>query len=352
MAYEPQRIHEVNWAFSTKKQANYTTLVPDASLDQRVAMIGTDIGDLSKVTLSDAARFGKGHEFPTTRRELTRDLRLSRTLDLSSLMAGWASAFALGDVTSVQPNPGGNPSAWRHTIHFSAASSSRQPPVTTIYEELWGQTPVQRKLESVALDSFSISGRARDVAQLTLNFLGSGKITTGAVTLPSLTSVSLLDLGSAVFQIGPLGAPATLTERLLEFSVGIAQNLDADAGFEPGGGLFRKKVFFTTRRATFNATVEVDVANTDLYDNWLAEDLREVSFKLVGDQIGAGPETHDCEVKFPAVRLSAAQIGENTGRLVYRISAGEEDVYKGAGGTPDEPVEIVVTNTTSSYLAT
>ena len=47
MAYEPQRIHEVNWAFSTKKQANYTTLVPDASLDQRVAMIGTDIGDLS-----------------------------------------------------------------------------------------------------------------------------------------------------------------------------------------------------------------------------------------------------------------------------------------------------------------
>ena len=352
MPYEPQRIHEINWAFSTKKQANYSTLVADASLDQRVAMIGTDIADLSKTTLSDAARFGKGHEFPTTRRELARDLRLSRTLDLSSLMAAWAATFAMGSVTSVQPNPAGNPSAWRHTILFSAASTSRQPPVTTIYEELWTQPPVQRKLESMALDSFAISGRAREVAQLSMNLVGSGKVTTGAVTLPALSTVSLLDMGSAVFQIGALGAPAALTERLLEFSVSVAQNLDADAGYEPGGGLFRKKIFFTTRRPTFNATVEVDVANTDLYDDWLAENLREVKFKLVGDTIGPGPETHDMEIHFPAVRLSAAQIGENSGRLVYRISAGEDDVYKGAGGTPDEPVQITVTNTTSSYLAT
>ncbi len=352
MAYEPQRIHEWNWAFSTKKEAAYGTLVADANLTLRVNVIGADVGELTKGTLSDAARFGKGHEFPTTRRELFRDMRLRRTMDLSSLMAGWAAAFVMGSVTSTQPNAVANPTAWRHVIKFSAASTSKQPPVTTIYEELWAQTAARRKLESLAVDSFSISGRAREVAQLTMSLIGSGKITTGAVSLPALATVSLLDTGAAVFKIGAQGAPATLTERLLDFSVSIAQNLDADSGYIPGGGLFRKRIFFGTRRATFSATIEVDSASTDLYDAWLAETLREVSFKLVGDTIGPGPETHDCEILFPAVRLSAAQIGENSGRFIYRISAGEDDVYKGAGGTPDEPVQVTVTNTTSSYLST
>lgn len=353
MPFEPQRIHEVNWAFSTKKQASYTTLVPDASLDKRVAIIGADFGELAKVTLSDAARFGKGHEWPTTRRELARDLRLARTLDLSSLMFGWAAAFALGSVTSTQPAPATNPNFWQHVIKFSAASASRQAPVTTIYEELSGQTALRRKLESLAVESFSISGRAREVAQLQVNLIGSGRITTGAVTLPSLTSVSLLDLGGLLFKIGPQGAAVNIAERLLEFSVSVTQNTDADGGYHPGSGLYRNRLWFGNRRAAFSATVFVDSANTDLYDNWLNETIREVSVEFVGDLITAGqPETHGGVILFPALRLTAAQIGEANGMLIYRISAAEDDVYKGAGGNPDEPVQITVRNNISSYLAT
>ncbi len=353
MPFEPQRIHEVNWAFSTKKQASYTTLVPDVSLDKRVAIIGADFGELSKAALSDAARFGKGHEWPTTRRELTRDLRLARTMDLSSLLFGWAAAFAMGSVTSTQPAPGTNPNFWQHVIKFSSASASRQAPVTTIYEELSGQTSFRRKLESLAVESFSISGRAREVAQLQMNLIGSGRVTTGAVTLPALTGVSLLDLGGLVFKLGAQGAAVNITERLIEFSVSVAQNTDADNGYHPGSGLYRNRLWFGNRRASFSATVFVDSASTDLYDNWLNENIREVSFEFIGDLITSGqPETHGGVILFPAVRLTAAQIGESNGMLIYRISAGEEDVYKGAGGSPDEPIQITVRNNISSYLAT
>src|ERR1035441_10037528 len=108
--FTPQRTYDVKWGFSTKQEAAYGTLVADSHIDHAVAVIGTNVGELSRTQYSDAGRFGKGHEFPTLFRELTRDLKLSRTIDMSSLMAGWVAAFGMGNVGTTQPNPSNNPS--------------------------------------------------------------------------------------------------------------------------------------------------------------------------------------------------------------------------------------------------
>lgn len=353
MPFEPQRTHEIDWVFSTKRGAAYATLVADVDLTQRIKLLGTDIGQLTRTQLSDAQRMGKGSEFASTVRELTRDMRLARTCDLSSLMAGWAAAFGMGNVATIQPNAGANPTVYRHTIKFSDPSVSKQVPVTTLFEKLSGQTPFLRKLESLAVSDFSISGRTREVAQLAINLVGSGKITTGSVTVPALSSLGLLDMGGMLFKFGPQAAAVDMSERLENFSVSIGQGLDEQNAYHPGSGLYRKRMWMGTRRAAFQFSAWVDVASTDVYDLFLAQTIREVSFKFVGDVITAGqPETHDCEIKFPACKFNAVQIGEQDGKLLYQVSCGEDDVYKGAGGTPDEPVQIVVTNTTATYLAT
>ncbi len=353
MPFEPQRAQDITWAFSTKKQADYATLVPDGNLDQHISLIGADVADLSRTSFSDAARYGKGHEFPTQFRELTRDLRFARTTDFTSLMAGWAAAFGMGSVVTTQPNPVSNPGAYRHVITFSNASASKQVPVTTIYEQLSGQTAFQRKLESLAVADFTITGKAREVAQLQMNLVGSGRITNGSVTVPSLTPVSALDMGGMVFKLGAQGAPTDLSPRLIEFSVKVTQNLDLDNGYHPGSGLFRDRMWMGARRATFDATVFVDAGSTDIFDEWLAAGPLEASFHFIGDAILNGqPETHDCEIKFPAVRLTAIPISAQNDLLVYSISAGENDVYKDAGGTPNEPLQITVTNTVPAYLGT
>ena len=353
MPFQPQRTYDLTWAFSTKKQADYATLVANSDLTQHIAVIGSEVVELSRTSYSDAQQFGKGHEFPTLFRELTRETKFARTVDLSSLMAGWAAAFGMGNVVTSQPNAVNNPTAYRHVITFFNASAGKQVPVTTIYEQVIAQSTFERKIESLAVSDFTISGKAREVAQLQINLVGSGKTTNGSVTVPALTPVSVFDMGNLSFHLGPQGAPLDLSERLSDFTVKVTQNLDLQNAYRPGGGIYASRMWVGARRATFDATIYIDSSNTDLVDDFVNGSLLEVSFKFTGDTILAGqPETHDCEIKFPAVRITAIPIAAQTDMLAYKISAGETDVYKDAGGTPNEPLQITVTTTVPSYLAT
>src|SRR5579885_84942 len=235
--FDPQRIMDVKWAFSAKKQADYATLVPDDSITLAVPVIGTEIFELSRVQYTDEMRYGKGHEFATTQRELTRDSKYARTMDLSSLAAGWVCAFGMGKVVTTQPNPGGNPTAYKHVFtFFDPATAGKQVPVTTIVEKVSSAANFLRRLESMAISDFTISGKNREVCQVAVNLMGSGKVTTGAdASFPaSLSAVSLLDMGVMTFKLGTQGAPTDLSVRLLDFTLKVTQNLDAANGYAPG----------------------------------------------------------------------------------------------------------------------
>ena len=352
MPFQPQRMHDVKWAFSNKQQADYATPVADNDLNQHVAVIGADVAELSRTSYSDAQQYGKGHEFPTLFRELTRETRLSRTLDLSSLMAGWAAAFGMGKAVTSQPNAANNPTACRHVFTFFDASVTKQVPVTTIYEQVLSRPALQRRLESLAVSDFTISGRSREVAQLQVNLAGSGKTTNGALAVPALTPVSMFDMGNLTFRLGPQGAPLDLSQRLLDFTVRVTQNLDIENSYQPGGGIYASRMWAGVRRATFEAQVYIDSGSTDLIDDFVNGSLLEAAFKFTGDRILNGqPELHDCEIKFPALRITAIPMSIQGDLLIYKVSAGENDVFKDAGGTPNEPLQITVTNTAQSYLA-
>lgn len=336
MPFEPQREHEiVDFVFSlAKKQADYATLIADVSLTNRIRGLGYTPVGIRKQFQSTAVRVGR--EFPTGRVEIARDLTLTRTFELSSQLAGYLAAFALGGVVTTGTGP------YTHTCKFSNAATSKQVPVATYYEELWNQAAVKRKYHAMAIDSVSFQGRNREICTATASWVGSGQHTPGAVTVPAETAQTLIAMDSAVFKYGTQGAPATITERLIDWQVNISQGLDIQNSKRPGSGLYGSLMWMGTRRATFSATVFCDTASTDVYDAWLADTIRECSIKVVNG-------THYAEFLFPGCKPDVEKVTVD-GKLAYRIEGSAESVLSGAGGTPDEAIQIVVVNDVTAYL--
>lgn len=331
-----------NFVCSTKKQADYASALADVDLSKRLALLSADVSQTALGLVSDAARYGKGHEFATTDRELARDLRRALTAELSSFLFGWLAAFGLGAVTSTPLTPG---QSYQHLCTFQPLSE-KQMPVTTIYEELWGG--LKRKLPSMAVAEFTLSGRAREPVHAAAALIGSGRETRAALAaLPAMTPVSLLLGGDVTVKCGAQGVPVSLGERVREWSVRLSEQPDAEGGYTPGSGKYRSRLLLTRRVASLALVVEVDAANADLFDALLNRETKEVTIELEGLPIGTSNDTHGGVICFPAVRFTAVEVATDNGRMVYRVEAGEEQVFKDGS---NEPVTITVRNDVAGYL--
>ena len=334
MAFTPQRDFDVGWAFSTKKQTNYATLLADVDLDKRTYFNAIEFGNISSKKETDGQKFGKGHEFSTTVREVARDLRLARGFDLSSLMAGWAGFFGMGKIATSGAGP------FTHVHTFADPAVSVDVPVTTIYEEV--AAGEKRKLHSMAINDFTISGRNQETVQMQMNLIGSGQVTDGAVTLPSLTALTFFLGGDVTIKLGPQGATVDIGECVLDWSFTVSQNLKADLGYSPGSGVYRDKMWYGKRTA--RASLRVFWDNTaDMMDLFLGNTLRELEFVLNTsgtDQVNA---------LFPAIRFTEYDIGVEDGFLINNLSSGDDGVFKDAGGTPNEAFQMTTINGQAVY---
>jgi len=343
--FEPQRTFDTTWAFSLRKETAYGTALADADLNRRVVASAVEVGKIAKLFRSDLDRFGKGHEFATELEELARDLRRATSFDSSSLTLAWIAAFAMGKVVTSQPNPGGNPTAYAHAVTFADPAVTKHAPTTTVYEELTAD--LKRRLVSLACNDFSLSGRAREPVQIAANWIGSGATVDAALSpLPALTAQSFFLGADTDILFGPQGAPVSLKDRVLDWSVSVSQNLEADLGYHPGSGKFRGRLWYGVRRVSAALTFFAREAD-DLVSLFLDDTLRELQIILNGDTIGPGPEKHRGLIKLPAVRITALDDSLEGNHIVYRVEINESGVLKQPGA---EPIEITVTNTESSLL--
>ena len=343
--FEPQRAFDVTWAFSPRKESAYGTALADVDLTRRVVANAVELGKISKLFRSDLDRIGKGHEFATELEELARDLRRSTSFDASSLTLGWIAAFGLGKVLTTQPNPGGNPAAYQHVFTFADPLVTKHAPTTTVYEEF---TPdLKRRLVSLACNDFSVSGRARDPVQVAANWVGSGSTSDGALSpLPALTAQSFFLGADTDVLFGPQGAPVSLKDRVLEWSLSVTQSLDADLGYHPGSGKFRGRIWYGPRRVSAAFTIFARQTD-DIVSLFLNDTVRELQFVLDADTIGPGPEKHRAVLKLPAVRITALDDALEGNHIVLRAEIGEAGVLKEGSA---EPLTITVTNTESAFL--
>lgn len=346
---EPAHAHEMLWRFSTKKQTAMGTALSDPNLTLSALVSGFDVGKVAHRMVNDADKFGKGHPYTVSHRKVAVSTSLQRTVELNSVFAGWAPAFCMGSVTTSQPNPVNNPTAYNHVIKWSDLTASKAMPYTTIHEKPW--SGLARKLPDMVVASFSLSGRGQDPVQMSFQMLGSGRATDTPLSTPSIPAVSYLDDGGAVIKLGPSGAAVDISSRVVDWSVTVQANPDEANGRFPSSGLYVGRWWYGAKRtAVPELTLLVNQSDTDILDLFRNDTAQELQINLGGAVITNGqPEVYRMDMLWPEIHFTGVDDTVADGKLALRMSVGEDGVFQKSGS---EIFQITVTNTTSSYLTT
>jgi len=345
---EPTHAYEMLWRFSANRQSALGTPLGDGNLTLSAVVSGFDVGKLAHRLISDAERYGKGHPYATSQRKVAQMTALQRAAELNDLFAGWAAAFCLGSDTPSQPNPGGNPTVYDHVIQWSDLSASKAMPFTTVHEKPWAG--LARKLPDLVVASFTLSGRGQDAVQMAIQLLGSGRATDAAFTPPTLAAPSYLDGGGAVIKLGPSGAAADISSRVVEWSVAVNANPDEANGRYPSSGLYVGRWWYGPKRtAVPELTLFVNQSDTDILDLFRNDTPQELQINLAGAVITPGqPEVYRMNLLWPEIHFTAAEDTLVDGKVALRMTVGEDGVFQKAGS---EPFQVTVTNKTPEYLA-
>lgn len=341
--YEAQRVEEMQWAFSTKQQADYDTALDDGDIDQSQPVRDPNVAVVSKEMRSDKATYGKGHEFATSVWEVARDVRFNRNFDGSSLILGWLFAFGLGKVNTT--NPYG--SVYRHQMYFFDPDdeSTISLPVTSVIEKV--SAGIQRKIDSLAVGSFTVSGEGFEHLNATCELIGKGSTAASVASLPALSTVSYLTSNFATIKLGD--AAEDISTRVRSWSVAINNNPREDRGYFPGSGIYRGRLEIGSRTAIPSLVVDLD-DSSDILDDFINGTLLSLEIMCEGATI-SGSYKHYLKIIFPDLYYRATPIDEQDGVFTYGISADEETVIYNSS-RPVPLIEVIVQNTVPTYLTT
>ena len=345
--YEAQRVENMWWAFSNKKQNDYDTKVLDADMTMMHPIKESSVGVLSKEIRSDRATFGKGHEFATASWEVARDVRFSRAMDGSSTILGWAFAFAMGKVVTTQPDPTGSPNTYHHkiTLFDPVSESTAMLPTTSIVESV--SAGIKRLLYSMAVTSLTISAEGFEQLQVALEMIGSGETEVSTLGKPSMPALSYLTSNYATVKLGD--AIEDISTRVRSWSVVLNNNPKEARGYFPTSGMYRGRLEIGSR--TILPTLVVDVAaNSDLLDDFLAETELALDIYCEGAYTEGTTYRHYLRIRFPKLKYRALPLGENDGVFTYAVTFDEETVLYDAASSPAPLVQVDVRNKISSYL--
>jgi hypothetical protein len=328
----PSRAQDQKLVLCTKKQTAMGTALTDASLiaattGARYSPDKDVSGQIDRKFWTDIGLAMKGHDYATTRFETERDYLGAYSFPADSWLAAWIAAFAMGSITSTQPNVGTNPTAWKHVIKpLDPSAGSKDMPLTTIYLEDAQTANLQRRLLDCTVKDFSWDFPPSAPAQLTANIMGSGRQTPGALaTPPALASLNLLMSNDLVLKYGTQGAPTDISTQIVRGSVkfGFTWVPDDTNSRTLGGGFYRTRLWVGgPPQLTLSFQRFVDDAVSTPQDDWLAETIQEVLLHVDGTQIGPGPEKHYMEVRGLAVRPDVIKLGQSGDKTVYEYSFG------------------------------
>lgn len=345
--YEAQRVEGMQWGYSTLKQEDYITPLDDGDITLTHPIREASVAEITKEIRSDKAQYGKGHEFATWSHEVARDLRFARSFDGSSQILGWALAFAMGKITSVQPDSVGAATVYHHTMTFfnPLTDGTAMMPTTTVVERV--SAGIKRKLESLAIASLNITAEGFEHLVCSIDMLGSGKAVANTMTMPTMpTGLAFLSSQDATIKLG--NAAEELTTRIRSWSIAINNNPKDARGYFPSSGLYRGRLEVGSRSIIPNIVVDVK-EDDDILADFLAN--TEVALDLYAQ--GALIEDtyyHYLRIRFPSMLYRAIPIEENDGVWTYNITFDEESVLYISGDTPAPLVQVEVQNTVESYL--
>jgi len=247
------------------KQTNIATATLAASF-LRFKKINADLTTPRPVFENDATEIGKGHEFITQTFPSHYDVANRLEKYASAEFVTWATAFGLGNVVVTGSGP------YNYTITPIDPGTALELPYFSLIEQVseGGGSAVDNLYVGNAVEDWLYQfnyGPGRSSSKMTVNWVGSGKVTTpSAITVPALQTETNMLAASMALTVN--GVDYVGTKRVLSGSIGWKNNLNLNAGFFPGSGTqngcqIRGRMEIGARVPSFQITVRLLSGSTE-----------------------------------------------------------------------------------------
>jgi hypothetical protein len=295
------------------KQTDITT--PSASFI-RFRQLNAELAPSGFLTENDAAEIGKGNEFisstgvyPVSFNPLARVDKYS-----SAEFMCWAFAYALGDVTEATGS---------YTIvPIDPCVDGLELPYFTVVEQVCesGGQALDDAFIGCAVEDVTYDfnyGPGRQSGRVTMNWVGSGKMTTpSGVTVPAAVAEHYMLSASMTMTIN--GTDYVAAKTMLSGQIAWKNNLLVGPGFYPGSGVqngaaIRGRIEIGVRASTFTFTARL-LKNSVEYAN------------LVGAVSGTAvvtatfDPTHTVTFNYPSVQYETVVNGEQDGIVSVTVT--------------------------------
>lgn len=335
---------EIQVALTHKKQTAYGTKNVDGDLTIGALFQLPEPLAIDPEFIRDNSQFGRGHEWSEGQEIESWDLKGSLSFDLTSRIAGHYLAFGLGSIATVQPDAGGNPTVYDHTIKPQDALTSIQlPSMTQVWKYASG---FKKKIWDLVADTVEIVGQPNKRLQISVGQIGSGNWEASTLSMPAIAAAKFLRMKDLKLEIGGFGGALTdFSSKVKEWRFKIGNNHMEKDGYYPGSGLYRGRCEFGDRVYELSFIV---VVGADTQERDRLEAITNLAAKMTAEgETISGIYKHRLIVNATDIHYAAVPLGYVDKKLVYKITCNVN--YDATGGIVT-PVTCDVRNDVAAYL--
>ncbi|MBS1877715.1 MAG: hypothetical protein JSU00_31175 [Acidobacteria bacterium] len=318
------RLQEILIGFGKGKQTDIATANLVASVWQ-LKKLNAQLANPKLNTENDAEEYGKGHEFPTQTFKTSWDVSGSLEKYLSAEIGSWAMAFGLGKVVKSGTTPN---FTYTCTPLFPANGDAAELPYFSFIEQIRPGAGVvlDRMAVGCAVEGWTItigSGPGRANSKITVEFVGSGKLTEpSGIALPAATLEKLLPSASLALSIN--GTDYVTNKNIVSLETSWKNNIRLDAGFFPGSGFqtagdaatgaIRGRLEFGNRQGGLKFTARFDNTSTEL-TKLKAQTTGTATITLTFDA------NNSLAITWQKVSFATAEVGETDQVVTVAVEA-------------------------------
>jgi len=315
-------IRETLIGFGKAKQTDIAT--PNEAADiWRFGKLNAALANPKLNTENDAEEFGKGHEFPTQSFQTSWDAGGTLEKYLGAEIAAWAMAFGLGKVVKAGTTPN---FTYTCTPLFPASGDAAELPYFSFVEQIRPGAGVvlDRMAVGCVVEGWTItigSGPGRANSKITVEFVGSGKVTEpSGIAMPTATVEKLLPSASLALTIN--GVNYVTNKNVVSLEASWKNNVRLDAGFFPGSGFqtpgdatsgaIRGRLEFGNRQGTLRFTARFENGSTEL-TKLRNQTTGTAVISLTYDT------NNSLEITWQKVSFATAEVGETDGIVTVAV---------------------------------
>src|ERR1051325_351943 len=316
------RTQEILIGFGKAKQADIATANVVGGI-WRLNKLNASLANPKLVTENDAEEFGKGHEYPTQVFNTSWDVAGTIEKYLSAEFGAWAVAFGLGKVVKSGSSPN---LVYTCTPLNGANGDSVELPFFSFIEQIRPGAGVvlDRMAVGCAIESWQIaigSGPGRANSKITVEFVGSGKLTDpSGITLPAATAEKLLPSASLALSVN--GTDYVTNKNVVSLEFGGKNNIRMEDGYYPGSG-------FQSAGDTTSGAIRgrMEYGNRQFNLRFVArfkngsDELTKLKAQTSGTAVATltYDSNNSLEVTFTKVQFSTAEVGDTDGRVTVSV---------------------------------